>query len=148
MKFLMTMLTVLMLTVSVFATTREKVSKETGEAIDAATDYAKENKEEFTRKMHENLESVEADIADLKSRAGVAASGAREKLNSQIEVLEGKRDDMKKRLDKISSTSDRAWKKMKSGLERAWSEVKVAYSKASKELEEEENTKTSNKTGQ
>lgn len=141
MNALLTVLTTIALGLPVFAASSEKVSKETGEAVDAAAEYAKENKEEFARKMRANLASIEADIAGLKNRAGAAAGDARDKLNKQIADLEKKRDEMKKRLDKFSASGDRAWKSLKGGIERAWSEVKVAYDKASKEFEEEEAAK-------
>ncbi len=124
-----------------FAATSEQVSKEAGEAVDAATAYANESKDEFAREMRANLADVEADISDLKNRAGAAAEDARGRIDERIAELEKKRDAMKKRLDKLSNSSDRAWKRMKSGLERAWSEVKVAYKKASSEFEAEEASK-------
>ncbi|MCM2282256.1 MAG: hypothetical protein NDI61_10465 [Bdellovibrionaceae bacterium] len=131
------MMVVLMSAMSAGAVTRESVQKEAAEAGDAAVAYARESKEEFTRQMRANLTSVEEDIADLKSRASVAATDARVKLNKEIEALEDKRDTMKKRLDRFNSSSDRAWTRMRSGLEKAWSEVKVAYKKASREFDKE-----------
>jgi hypothetical protein len=120
------------------AASAEKMKRETGEAVSAATDYAIDSKEEFSRKMRENLAAIEADIADLKSQATVATKDLQKDLGRKIDNLEEKRDEMKKRLDKFTSSSGRAWEKMKGGVERAWTEVKSAYNKAAVEFEDAE----------
>lgn len=114
--------------------TATEVKKETVEAVEAAGAYADEKKEEFTKRMKSNLDELDREMNELKKDAATASKEAKTIANRRILEIQKKRDTMVKNYVALEKSSDKAWKKMKTGLEKAWGEVKSAYSEAKTEL--------------
>lgn len=110
------------------------VKKETVEAVEAAGAYADEKKEEFTKRMKSNIDELDREMDDLKKETETASKEAKATANKRIVEIQKKRDELVKKYEAVEKSSDKAWKKMKTGLEKAWGEVKSAYSDAKTEL--------------
>jgi signal transduction protein with GAF and PtsI domain len=114
-----------------------EVKKETVEAVEAAGAYADERKEEFTKRMRANIDELDREMNDLKKETETASKEAKATANKRILEIQKKRDAMLEKYEALEKSSDKAWKKMKTGLEKAWGEVKSAYSEAKTELKSE-----------
>lgn len=133
-------LLMLLIGLSVQAETKvsaSEVKKETVEAVEAAGAYADEKKEEFTKRMKANIDELDREMNDLKKETETASKEAKATANKRILEIQKKRDAMVKKYEALEKSSDKAWKKMKTGLEKAWGEVKSAYSEAKTELKSE-----------
>jgi hypothetical protein len=114
--------------------TATEVKKETVEAVEAAGAYADEKKEEFTKRMKSNIDELDREMDDLKKETETASNEAKATANKRILEIQKKRDALVKKYEAVEKSSEKAWKKMKTGLEKAWGEVKSAYSEAKTEL--------------
>jgi hypothetical protein len=114
--------------------TATEVKKETVEAVEAAGAYADEKKEEFTKRMKSNIDELDREMDDLKRETETASNEAKATANKRILEIQKKRDALVKKYEAVEKSSEKAWKKMKTGLEKAWGEVKSAYSEAKTEL--------------
>lgn len=117
--------------------TASEVKKETVEAVEAAGAYADEKKDEFTKRMKSNIDELDREMNELKKETETASKEAKATANKRILEIQKKRDAMVKKYEALEKSSDKAWKKMKTGLEKAWGEVKSAYSDAKTELKSE-----------
>ena len=130
-------LLMLLIGLSVQAETKvsaSEVKKETVEAVEAAGAFADEKKEEFTKRMKANIDELDREMNDLKKETESASKEAKATANKRILEIQKKRDAMVKKYEALEKSSDKAWKKMKTGLEKAWGEVKSAYSDAKTEM--------------
>lgn len=117
--------------------TATEVKKETVEAVEAAGAYADEKKEEFTKRMKSNIDDLDREMNDLKKETETASKEAKATAEKRLVEIQKKRDALVKKYEALEKSSDKAWKKMKTGLEKAWGEVKSAYSDAKTELKSE-----------
>jgi uncharacterized protein YicC (UPF0701 family) len=114
--------------------TADRVKQKASETVDAASDYAKETKQEFQARMEKNLSDVESNIAELKAEATKTTEKSRARFDEELQRLEAKRAQMRSQLNQLQESSGRAWTKMRSGMERAWTDLKAACSDAKREL--------------
>ncbi len=115
-------------------TSADKVKKETVEAVDAATTYAGEKKEEFSARMKSNIDEMDREIESLKKESETKSVEVREATKKKIREVQAKRDELNKKYEALEKSTGRAWTRMKSGMEKAWGEVRSAYSEAKTEL--------------
>ena len=88
------------------------------------------DKEIYLQKMRAQLDEWKADVDKLKAKASKASADARLERNKQIEVLENKIDDGKRKLSELSRAGEDAWESLKEGVETAWGSLKSAVSDA------------------
>ena len=73
------------------ATTAEGMKKEAAAAIGAAEDQAKKMRNEFVSKAQQEMDELNAKLAELKTKAQTLTGEAKVKLDQQIQKLEQER---------------------------------------------------------
>ena len=97
-------------------TTSGDVKKETKEAVDTTTRYAKETKEEFEARMSARYEALKADVVQLKDKTKDTADATAKDLDARAKKADAKFGEVKK-------ASGNAWGKLKGGVESAVDEL-------------------------
>jgi len=89
-----------------------------------------EDKKSYLQKQADQLRKWDAEIDELKAKAGKAKAGSRSKLLEQIAELRAKKEAAQDKLKQLQEAGDSAWDDMKKGLEKSWTELKDGFSKA------------------
>jgi predicted nucleic acid-binding Zn-ribbon protein len=84
----------------------------------------------YQQKKQAQLDEWKAEIDKLKAKASGADADAQQKLNKQIEALEGKIESGKTKLAEIEDASEDSWESIKDGVESAWDSITSAFSDA------------------
>lgn len=121
----------------VYATDKaQEVKQKTSEAVQAAGEYTKEQKEEIQKSFEEKLSKLSAEIKELKSDAQTATGNAKQSLEKDIKNLEAKQKSLKKDMVRLKESSGKAWTEMKAGMGAALDKLSDSYQKAKKEFSE------------
>lgn len=88
------------------------------------------SKDEYIRKMHSKLDHWNAEIDKLAAKASQSKAEASAGYHKQLDELRSKRDEAKKGLERLQSSSEGAWEDMKIGLEMAWTSIGEAIDSA------------------
>lgn len=105
---------------------------------DHAKPASTDEKSEFRQKIDGQLDQIETQLTELKSKTATASAEAKTGLESRIAKLERRRTEIKADLDKMSATSGRAWTKFKAGLQKAVNELESGYKEAKTEFDKKE----------
>jgi len=108
----------------------EDVKKETKEALEAAKELTVQQKEEFQKKMRDELDRMQKEIDRLVFKANQAKKETRAELNKAIGELQQKKDATARKLQDLESASGNAWNDLKSGLNASMEEFEKSYAKA------------------
>lgn len=90
-----------------------------------------EDKKSYLQKMADQLKQWDAEIVDLKAKAGKAKAESKTELLNQINELRTEKEAVQDKLKQLQEAGDGSWDEVKAGLERSWTEFKGAFSKAS-----------------
>jgi len=80
-------------------------------------------KDEYIRKMHSRLDQWSNEIDALAAKADQVGAKTRAEYHEHIEILHGKRDHAKKKMEELQQSAAGAWEDMKAGVEMAWDAV-------------------------
>ena len=116
------------------AASAEKVKKEAGEAVEAATEFTNEKRDHFAKRMKSNIAEIDREISELKAEAQKSSAEASEAARAKIEALQTKRDELNAQYRAFEKSTDKAWTKMKTGIDKAWKELRSAYDSAKSEI--------------
>lgn len=89
-----------------------------------------EKRDLYIQKIKAQLDQYSAKIAGMHGKATEVNVDMKLEYLKQVEMLEGKRDGLKKKYEQISKSSESTWKDMKEGTENAWNELKDSVAKA------------------
>ncbi len=103
------------------------VKKQAEETLDAARKYAVQQRDEYQRKMEQELKELGEKIATLKDRAQNATGESLRAIQEKMGVLRERQAAAEKRLGELRSSTYQAWSEMKDGVEKAVAELKKAY---------------------
>lgn len=87
-------------------------------------------KDEYIRKMHAKLDQWSNEIDALTAKADQAGAQARSEYHKHIEILHGKRDLARNKMEELQKSAAGAWEDMKAGVEMAWDAVGEALDSA------------------
>ncbi len=110
-----------------FATSASDVKDKAGETVNTATHYTKEQKDAFVKEMDENLTTLKAKIADMKSHADKSK-------DENLTKLEGEQKKLEKKISSMKHSSGKAWDKLHAGVTKAWDNIKSSMNDATDEL--------------
>ncbi|HEY3488367.1 MAG TPA: hypothetical protein VGL10_09905 [Gammaproteobacteria bacterium] len=114
--------------------TANDVKRETGEAVDSATQYSAAKKDEFIRDMEANLQTLGRDIQTLENRARKLNGVAQEKLHSQIAELKQGYRSLETDISKLQAATGNAYENMKAGVQMSWQNLKQAYGRTAEQF--------------
>ena len=89
-----------------------------------------EKRELYLEKINAQIEQYSAKLAGMHGKATEINVDMKLEYLKQVEMLEGKRDGLKKKYEQLSKASESSWKDMKEGTENAWNELKESVAKA------------------
>lgn len=89
-----------------------------------------EHKEEYRRKLEEQLKEWNARLEELKARSDKLGAEARAEMERRIETLRSRRGEVQERLDALRDSGETAWGHLRGGLEKAFEDLKTGVSDA------------------
>ena len=89
-----------------------------------------EKKNEYIKKIKNNLTLYDAKLDVLKAKAAVIHADLKVEYLSQIESLQKNRDDFAARYGHLKDSSEHAWGDVKAGSEKAWHGLEDSLEKA------------------
>lgn len=105
------------------------VRKEAGEAIDAATTKARQERDEFVDKAQKEMAELNKKMAELRKKAKKLSGEAKAKLDRQIQNLEPELKAAEQKLADLKSATGEKWKELKAGVSGAIDRLKQSMQK-------------------
>ena len=105
----------------------EKIVKETKEAVEATKLYTIEKKEAFERTVQAELHDIQAKITDLQTKTATVSDAARIELQKAIKDLETKKDEARKALNQLHSSTTSAWNGLNDDMNLALERLRKSY---------------------
>ena len=119
------------------STSAEDVRREAKEAFETAATYTQKQKQKYREEIQTQLDEFDKQLDELRPLAESARESAKIKLNKQIEMLKQKREVAEQRLERLTSSKDEGWAKVKAGLDKAMADLQKSYEGAMAEFEEQ-----------
>lgn len=113
--------------------TAEEVREKAAQAAGAATDYAKQEKEDYIGKVQKEMDELEAELDALKTEARKTTAKAKAKLDGEIKVSEDKWKTAERKFTELKSTGADAWESMKAGVDKAMDDLKQSFARNKKQ---------------
>ncbi len=86
-------------------------------------------KREYMEKIEAQLTEYNAKLAELRGKVLQAQTDMRREYLSQVKMLEGKRDELRKTYGQLKEVSANAWEDAKEGTEKTLADFKVVFDK-------------------
>jgi len=87
------------------------------------------DKHAYLKKLSDQLDQKESDIAELKSKVNSVKEDIKAELLKEINALHTKKETLKDKLTQLQEAGDEKWDALKAGAEKSWSEIRDASSK-------------------
>lgn len=94
------------------------------------------DKELYQQKLQAPLDEWRSEIDRLKAKVSGASADVKLEMNRQVEVLESKIEEGKKKLSELSDASDNTWESMKDSMDSAWKSLKSAFNDAASKFKD------------
>ena len=91
----------------------QDVKKETKEALGAAKELTVQQKDEFKKKMRDELDRMQKEIDRLAFKTNQAKKETQAELDKAVKELQKKKDATAKKLQDLESASGKAWDDLK-----------------------------------
>ena len=105
------------------------VRKETGEAVDAMTDKARQERDEFVGKAQKEMAELNKKMVELKKKAKKLSGEGKAKLDRQIQDLEPELKAAEQKLADLKSATGEKWEELKAGVSGAIGRLKQSMQK-------------------
>ncbi len=119
--------------------TSTDVERELDEAVNVASKYAGQTKDEYQASMQKKLDELDAKINALQTRTDTASKEVKEDAKREYEeaiaTLKQKRQAMSAKFAEIKNASGDAWKDIAAGTDAAWDDLSAAFSSAMSRFE-------------
>ena len=92
-------------------------------------------REDYLNKVKAKLDEWNAEIGVLEARLDQVKADARIQYQKQLEDARKRRDELKQKLDQVSSSGEEAWGELKSGLDLAWDALSDAVKSAKSKID-------------
>lgn len=120
--------------------TSSDVKEEVNEAVDAASRYAGQTKDEYQAAMQKKLDELDAKIEELQAKSAAASEEAQDDVKQQYQetmaTLKEKRQAAADEFNELKEASGDAWKDFAAGVDAAWNDLSAAFSSAADEFKE------------
>lgn len=108
----------------------QDLKKETKEALGAAKELTVQQKEEFKKKMQDELDIIQKEIDRLAFRTNQAKKETQAEMDKAVKELQKKKDATAKKLQDLESARGKAWDDLKSGLNASVEDLEKSYKRA------------------
>ncbi len=130
MKFLLMISFILSISICSFATSKEEVKQKTSDAMSAASQYTKEQKDGFEKEMKTNLNKLKHELSEMNKEAAKKSASVKQSMKNEISEMEKERKEMSHKLTKLEKSTGQAWDEMKNGMSKSWTDLSDSYDKA------------------
>ncbi len=121
---------------------KERVQRETREAVQATVEYTKEQREKIQRDLSKQINEIGEELkklrADAKGRMNTVSEKARQERRESIEALEKKQKKALQQFNDLEKASGSAWSKLRRGMQKAVEELDSAFKEAKSEFQKSE----------
>jgi hypothetical protein len=114
--------------------TSQDVRRDAGQAVQTATEYSQQTKEEFQKDLNTRLNELDAKIAKLREQGRDLKDEAKVNWDRKMAELETKRKAVNIKLDEIARSSAEAWKDVQKGAQSAWDDLDKAFHDAANDF--------------
>ncbi len=87
-------------------------------------------REEYQKKLENQLSELSAEIAKLKEKAEKAGSEFKKDFGGHLEQIKDKQADARQKLEELRETSGEAWEELREGLDKSWESLSTAIKNA------------------
>lgn len=110
----------------------DDVQREAKQAVDTASDYAKQQRQEIIAKAEQDLADLNASLEDLKSRARNATAETKAQMEDALRDLdrEQAQSRVQQKLAELKAAGADAWQEAKADFETAMEKLRESYAKA------------------
>jgi hypothetical protein len=112
----------------------DDVREDAGKAVDTATEFAQQTKEEFQKTLEARIGEMDAELVKLREKGHELKDEAKEKWEQNLAELETKRDAAQTKLAEVKASSAEAWKDLQKGAQSAWEDMDKAFREASQKF--------------
>lgn len=98
------------------ATGAEGVKKEAAAVIGAVEEKTKQMRDEFVAKAQQEMDELNAKLAELKTKAQTLTGEAKVKIDQQIQNLEQEQKTAAQKLGELKSATGEKWNELKAGV--------------------------------
>jgi len=114
--------------------TSENVRHDGGQAAETATEYSRQTKEEFQKKLDTRLKELDAEITKLREKGRDFKDKAKANWDQNMTELETKRDAAHAKLAEVRGSGAEAWKDLQKGAQSAYDNLDKAFHETSREF--------------
>lgn len=114
----------------------EQVKEETKDAARTAKEYAYAQKSEFAEKMRRELDKLNQEMDALGDKIESSTSTTKDEAKTRLQALREKKDELAKRLDRVSEANEGTWDEFKAGFKQGYEDTKKSVNEARQWLSE------------
>ena len=97
----------------------------------------KETKEKIQKDLQQGYESLKTQIRDLQQKAKTTSGSAKKDMDGQIDNLKKDQAELHNKIEKMKTSSGRAWDDLKAGANSAFENLKKSVHQAQDRCKEE-----------
>ena len=90
-----------------------------------------EQRNEYIKKLEENITVYNKKIADMKEKSAEVKADMKTEYLAQVDSIEKKRDAFVAKCAQLKESNEHAWDDVKAGTEKAWNELEQSFGRAS-----------------
>jgi hypothetical protein len=113
-----------------------KIGAKADKTVEAAQELVGTTKAELKESFNENLSRLDQEVEDLKTKMRKTGKEADAELQNQLQEIESKRTQLRRKFEALNSTSQGAWSDVQNGLKKAWSELSGSLKSAKGRFQE------------
>lgn len=114
--------------------TAQSLSDQAKDAMDAASDYAAEKKDQLMESMQSQYDAIKPKIEELKTEANNAGENASAQVTKAMNELEVKRAAFEAQMKELKDATAKTWTSISESVHDAWQDLQAAYDDAAEEL--------------
>ena len=114
--------------------TSEDVRRDASQAVNTAAEYSQQTKEEFQKKLANQLNELDDKIVKLREKGRDLKDETKVKWDKNMAELETKREAARAKMAEVGHSSVEAWKDVQKGAQSAWDELDKSFRNASQEF--------------
>jgi chromosome segregation ATPase len=84
-------------------------------------------KDLYKQKLQAQLDEWQADVDKMKAKLGGASVGAKLEINQEINQLEGKLGEGRKKLEELSEATEENWENLKASIDETWEGIANSF---------------------
>ncbi|MBD3290497.1 hypothetical protein GF337_16960 [candidate division KSB1 bacterium] len=111
------------------------IKNEAEDVYETTKKLTQQEKDELLRKMNNQLDSLNQDIAELKEDAENTSAATKEKMEQQIKVMENQADSLGNKIENFGKASGKAWNDFVAGAQKSLNDLEKAVEKAKERFE-------------